>query len=119
MKPDLANIGRVLLAMLFIAGAIQKAIDPEAGQSLLSSMGLPVWLIFPAMLFNACAGMALLLGMAVRWVALSLALYCVVTSLFHFQPSDGWQMSIFIKNWAITGGLLVLADHPQTSRQPK
>jgi len=44
-----------------------------------------------------------------------LAAYCVVTSVFHFIPSDGWQMSIFIKNWAIAGGLLALsAAHSRT-----
>jgi putative oxidoreductase len=37
------------------------------------------------------------------------AAYCAATSLFHLQPQDGWQMSIFVKNWAIAGGLLSLA----------
>ena len=42
-------------------------------------------------------------------VALSLAAYCAVTSVFHFIPGDPWQMSIFVKNWAIAGGCLALA----------
>lgn len=28
---------------------------------------------------------------------------------FHFVPSDPWQMSIMIKNWAIAVGCLILA----------
>ncbi|MFN3211342.1 MAG: DoxX family protein [Roseovarius sp.] len=105
------RIGRALIAVLFLAGAVQKAVAPEQGMALLGNLGLPGALIWPALAFNAVAGLALLLGWAMRWVALALAVYCMVTSVFHFQPDDGWQMSIFVKNWAIAGGLLVLSDH--------
>lgn len=105
------RLGRGLLAALFLAGALQKAIGPEQGMALLDGLGLPGWLIWPALMFNAVAGFALLLGYGTRWVALALAVYCIVTSIFHLQPDDGWQMSIFVKNWAIAGGLLVLSDH--------
>ena len=105
------RIGRALIAMLFLAGAVQKAVAPEQGMALLGNLGLPGALIWPALAFNAVAGLALLLGWATRWVALALSVYCMVTSVFHFQPEDGWQMSIFVKNWAIAGGLLVLSDY--------
>lgn len=42
-------------------------------------------------------------------VALALAAYCAITSLFHFIPADPWQMTIFVKNWAIAGGCLAMA----------
>ncbi|MGK7755091.1 MULTISPECIES: DoxX family protein [unclassified Roseovarius] len=105
------RIGRALMAMLFLAGAVQKAVAPEQAMALLTGLGLPGWLIWPALVFTAVTGLALLLGFATRWVALALSVYCMVTSVFHFQPEDGWQMSIFVKNWAIAGGLLVLSDH--------
>ena len=66
-------------------------------------------LVWPALAYNAAAGLALAFGVAVRPVALSLALYCAVTSVFHFLPEDPWQMTIFVKNWAIAGGCLALA----------
>lgn len=103
--------GRILLAALFLGGAAQKGSDPSAVQSLLSSAGWPVWLIWPAMVFNLIAGMALIAGVAIRPVAAALALYCAVTSVFHYLPQDPWQMTIFVKNWAIAGGCLVLAAH--------
>jgi len=59
--------------------------------------------------FNAALALGLVVGPRLRLWALLGAGYCVVTSLFHFIPADGWQMSIFVKNWAIAGGLLVLA----------
>ena len=106
-----ALLGRVLIALLFLAGAAQKADNPLAVEGLLAAHGWPVWLVWPALAFNLLAGLALVFGIAVRPVALALAVYCAVTSLFHYIPSDPWHMSIFVKNWAIAGGCLVLAAH--------
>jgi putative oxidoreductase len=104
-------VGRVLIAALFVAGAVQKFTSPGQVEGLLAGFGWPAWLVWPALGFNALAAAALILGVYVRPVALGLAVYCAVTSLFHYLPGDGWQMSIFIKNWAIAGGCLVLAAH--------
>ena len=103
--------GRLLLAVLFAAGAVQKGVAPEGAQSLLASLGWPVWLVWPATAFNVAGALALVFGVWLAPMALALAFYCMVTSLFHYLPDDPWQMSIFIKNWAIAGGLLVLAGH--------
>jgi putative oxidoreductase len=104
---DLA--GRILIALLFAAGAVQKALSPGEATGLLAGLGLPVWLVWPALALNAGLAAGLLYPPTVRVAALAAAAYCAATSVFHFQPEDGWQMSIFVKNWAIAGGLLVLA----------
>jgi putative oxidoreductase len=104
---DLA--GRILIASLFIAGAMQKTLAPAAAQGLLAGLGLPVWLVWPALALNAALAVGLLWPPTVRSAALVAAAYCALTSIFHFLPQDGWQMSILVKNWAIAGGLLVLA----------
>jgi putative oxidoreductase len=103
-------VGRTLLAILFLAGAVQKAMEPDRVQMLLSGDGLPEWLVWPALAFNALAAVLLVAGKALRTLGLALAAYCLVTSLFHFIPSDPWQISIMIKNWAIAGGCLILAS---------
>jgi putative oxidoreductase len=105
----MALAGRILIAALFIAGTVQKMLAPVAAQGLLAGIGLPVWLVWPALALNAALAVGLLWPPTVRRAALVAAGYCAVTSLFHLQPQDGWQMSIFVKNWAIAGGLLVLA----------
>jgi putative oxidoreductase len=105
----LVLVGRVLIAALFLAAAAQKAQNPLAVELLLAARGWPIWLVWPALALNLGAGLALVLGVKVRPVALALAAYCAVTSLFHYIPSDPWQMSIFVKNWAIAGGCLILA----------
>lgn len=100
---------RILIGALFAAGAAQKALDPGAATLLLTDRGLPGALVWPALAFNAGGAAALWSGRAVRTVALVLAAYCGATSVFHLIPDDPWQMSIFVKNWAIAGGCLALA----------
>ncbi len=102
-------LGRILIAALFVAGAVQKALDPAEVMGLLAGRGLPQMLVWPALAFNALAAAGLILGVGVRPLGYALAVYCGVTSVFHFIPADPWQMSIFVKNWAIAGGCLSLA----------
>lgn len=103
-------VGRIFLTALFVAGAAQKALAPGVAMGLLAGLGLPGWLVWPALVLNGALAVGLLVPRWVRPAALVAAGYCAVTSLFHLQPQDGWQMSIFVKNWAIAGGLLVLAS---------
>ncbi|MGR3467683.1 MAG: DoxX family protein [Shimia sp.] len=102
-------MARVLFGQLFVLGAVQKLVDVSAAQGLLADWGLPVGAAWAALGFNALAGAALILGWRVRAVAALCAAYCAVTSLFHFLPEDPWQMTIFVKNWALAGGGLALA----------
>lgn len=102
-------VGRILLASLFLTGAVQKALAPQVAAGLLTGVGAPGWLVWPALGLNLVLAVGLLVPRMVWPAALAAALYCAVTSLFHLQPQDGWQMSIFVKNWAIAGGLLALA----------
>lgn len=117
----LIRIGRYLLAALFLAGAIQKALNPSEAQALLAGFGLPEALIWPAMIYNFMAALCLIANRYVKVTAASLAFYCIATSAFHFIPDDKWQMSIFVKNWAIAGGLLVLSGGTpgQTRKDPQ
>jgi putative oxidoreductase len=104
-------VGRILIALLFLGGAVQKWTEPGVVEGLLAGFGMPQLLVWPALAFNFGAALALIAGVWVRPVAAALAAYCAFTSVFHYIPSDSWQMTIFIKNWAIAGGCLVLAAH--------
>lgn len=111
-------IARVLLSVLFLGGAVQKWADPSGAQNLLALAGLPLALVWPAALFDAIAGVCLLTGPRIgRW-AIALAAYCVVTSFFHLLIPDPWQVTIFVKNWAIAGGLLAVAEVERLRRAP-
>ncbi|QQA44470.1 DoxX family protein [Pelagovum pacificum] len=108
---DMMNLaGRVLIALLFLGGALQKVGDPGPVEEMIASLGLPGWLVWPVALFNLAAAVCLVLGPRVTAWALLLAGYCIFTSWFHWQlRADPWQVTIVVKNWAIAGGLLILA----------
>ena len=110
MSDALNLIGRILIALLFFGGAVQKVTDPQMVEEMIGWLGLPGWLVWPVALFNLIAALGLIFGPKVRAWALILAAYCVFTSWFHWQlRADPWQVTIFVKNWAIAGGLLILA----------
>ena len=111
MRDWLNLAGRCLLAVLFLGGAVQKLADPAPVTAMIEGIGLPGGLIWPVAVFDLVAGLGLILGPNVRVWALMLAVYCLFTSLFHWQlRADPWQVTIVVKNWAIAGGLLVLAS---------
>jgi putative oxidoreductase len=110
MSDVLNLIGRFLIALLFFGGAIQKIGDPDPVLGMITGIGLPEWLIWPVTAFNLIAAVALVTGPGIRFWALALAGYCIFTSYFHYQlRADPWQVTIMVKNWAIAGGLLILA----------
>ena len=110
MNDALTLAGRLLIVLLFLGGAVQKVTDPAPVMQMIRGIGLPGGLVWPVAAFNLLAGLALLTGPGVRWWALALAGYCVFTSYFHWQlRADPWQVTIVIKNWAVAGGLLILA----------
>ena len=52
----------------------------------------------------------LIVGWQTRWAAYALALFSIVAAvIFHSNLADEIQMILFMKNWALAGGLLVLA----------
>ncbi|MFX0545374.1 DoxX family protein [Roseovarius sp. S1116L3] len=108
---DLLNlVGRILIAFLFLAGAVQKVSDPAEVQAMIASISLPTALVWPTALFNLVAAICLVTGPRIRLWAVALAGYCLFTSWFHWQlRADPWQMTIMVKNWSIGGGLLILA----------
>ncbi|MBB4304051.1 putative oxidoreductase [Rhodobium orientis] len=116
MNAFLSITGRVLIALLFVGGAVQKILDPAPVQQMIAGIGLPEWFVWPVAAFNAVAAVCLVAGPHIRLWALALAVYCLFTSWFHWQlRADPWQVTIMVKNWAIAGGLLAIAaQSPRT-----
>lgn len=104
--------GRVLLALIFIIAGFDKIGGYEGTQAYMASQGVPGALLPLVILLELGGGIALVLGLFTRWVALALAGFSIASAvLFHFDPNDQMQMIQFMKNLAIAGGFLVLARH--------
>ena len=108
--PYLTTIGRVLMAAIFIQAGINKIFGYAGAQQYMEAHGVPGALLPLVILLEAGGGLALLLGIGTRWLALAFAGFCVLAALFfHLKPDDQMQMISFMKNLTIAGGFLVLA----------
>jgi len=105
-------IARILLAHIFIMAGMNKIMGYAGTQGYMEAMGVPGMLLPLVILVEVGAGLALLVGWQTRWAAYSLAGFTVVSAIiFHSNFADQVQMIMFMKNMAITGGLLLLAEH--------
>lgn len=104
-----ALIGRVLLAVLFILAGVNKLTDPAGTIGYIESAGLPLAQVAYAgtVAVEILGGLALLIGFKARWAGLALALFCVATAVFfHNDFANQSEMTAFLKNLAIGGGML-------------
>ncbi len=112
MKPTaLQNIstllGRILLSAIFILAGIHKIGGYQGTQGYMQAMGVPGALLPLVILLEIGAGAALLIGWKARIMAFLLGGFTLLAAfIFHHNFSDQVQMIMFMKNMAITGGLL-------------
>ncbi|SFJ74332.1 putative oxidoreductase [Bosea sp. OK403] len=107
-----AVLGRLLMAILFILSGVGKMAAPAATQGYIASLGLPSPLLalVIAIAVELGGGILLAIGYRTRIVSLGLVAFTVATALlFHNNLADQMQMIQFLKNLAITGGLLQIA----------
>lgn len=106
-------IGRILLAHIFVLAGLNKLGAGYAGtQGYMDAMGVPGMLLPLVILLELGGGLALVIGYKTRLAAWALAAFSIVAAvIFHNNLSDQMQMIMFMKNLAIAGGLLILAEH--------
>jgi putative oxidoreductase len=108
-SPILSLGGRILIALIFVLAGLSKIGAIEATQGYMASMGVPGVMIYPTILFEVGAGLAIIVGYQTRLVALALAGFCAMTALiFHNNLGDETQFILFMKNFAMAGGFLFL-----------
>ncbi|MFM0470588.1 DoxX family protein [Paraburkholderia strydomiana] len=102
-------IGRVLLAAIFLVSGFSKLMAPGVTIGYIASLGLPAPILgyIGSMALELAASVLLIVGYRTRLVAALLAAYPIVTALiFHHALGDQNQMFHFLKNLAMSGGLL-------------
>lgn len=113
MNNAIVLVARIFLAQIFLLSGIGKLGAGYAGtQGYMEAMGLTGALLPLVILLEIGGGLALIAGFFSRWVALALAAFCIVSALiFHRNFGDQMQMIMFMKNFAMAGGLLMLYVH--------
>jgi putative oxidoreductase len=107
-----ATFGRLLIAAIFLMSGLGKVANPEMTQGYIASAGLPFPLLayLIAVAIELGGGALLIVGFRARIVGVVMAIFTVAAALgFHHNLADQDQMVHFLKNIAITGGLLQVA----------
>ncbi len=105
-------IARILIGGFFIMAGLGKIADVAGTAGYMQSVGLPGILVWPAIIFEVVLGLMIVVGFQTRLAALAGAAFCVVTAvLFHTNFADQIQMIMFLKNFAIAGGFLMIFAH--------
>jgi putative oxidoreductase len=112
MTNNLAALaGRIFLVLIFLDSGIEKFTQFSGTLGYMIKAGLPfpkALLILSGIVEIGCA-LAIIVGWRTRLAAIGLVIWMIpVTLIFHNPASGGEAMVHFMKNLAITGGLLVL-----------
>jgi putative oxidoreductase len=106
-----ALAGRILIALIFLMSGIDKFHNYSGTLGYMTKAGLPfpqVLLVISGVVEIGCA-LALITGWRARPAAIALVIWMIpVTLIFHNPASGAEAMIHFMKNVAITGGLLMV-----------
>jgi putative oxidoreductase len=108
-NPYVGVVGRLLISALFLISGLGKIGAPAQTMGYITSAGLPFPLLayLVAIVVEVVGGILLIVGYQSRIVASAMAVYTVAAALgFHRDFADPNAIAHFLKNIAITGGLL-------------
>ena len=106
--------GRIFISALFLIEAVRKFFNPDMSMMYMSDHGVPEFLFYPSIAFEIIIPLLLIAGYKTRITASLLAVFVLtVTLIFHSHHiiDDGMQLTIFLKNLAIIGGLLLIISN--------
>ncbi len=105
-------VGRALISILFIMSGFGKIGGYEGMQGYMESVGVPGLLLPAVIAVELLGGIAVLIGYQTKIAAFLLAGFTILTAIiFHSDFAQQMQMVLFTKNFAISGGLLLLFVH--------
>ncbi|MCW8935662.1 MAG: DoxX family protein [Gammaproteobacteria bacterium] len=106
-------VGRLFLGHIFLLSGITKIGDAYAGTAgYMDSMGVPGGLLPLVIALEIIGGLMVIVGFKVKWAAYALAGFSIMAAIiFHANFADQMQMILFMKNFTIAGGLLLLSVH--------
>ena len=102
-------IGRIFISSVFLLSGINKIVNYEGSHSWMESLGIPGFLLIPAIVLEIVAPILIIVGYQVKISAALLSLFCITTAvIFHTDFSNQMQFVSFFKNIGLAGGFLFL-----------
>ena len=112
LNPYFGLVGRVLLALMFVAAGYGKIGGYAGTQGYMESMGVPGMLLPLVIALELGGGLAIIAGWQTRIIALALAGFTLMAAfIFHLNFADPMQSILFMKNLSVAGGFLLLAAY--------
>ncbi|NGY05147.1 DoxX family protein [Solimonas terrae] len=111
VKPYSDLLGRILIAVLFVIAGWGKISAYAGTQQYMAAMGVPGGLLPLVIALELGGGIAIVLGLFTRPVALLLAGFSIITAVLFHGAADHVNQIMFMKNLAIAGGFLFLVGH--------
>lgn len=113
MKALLPFLGRVLIGAIFLWSAITKIRSFETTSEMMASKGIfaPQILLLGAIVLLLLGSIAVILGIKSRWGAIFLIVFLIPATLLFHPPNGGEEdLTQFMKNLAVMGGLLLIVS---------
>ncbi|WP_372873559.1 DoxX family protein [Pseudomonas sp.] len=109
MNNAIVLLARLFLAHIFLLAGFSKITGYAGTQGYMESMGVPGALLPLVIVLEIGGSLAVIFGFLTRWAALALAAFCVASAvIFHRNFDEQMQMILFMKNFAMAGGFLLL-----------
>ncbi|MDC9580348.1 DoxX family protein [Xenorhabdus sp. PR6a] len=104
-------VARILISVLFIIAGYGKLGDAYSGtQAFMEAMKVPGILLPLTILLELGGGLAVMFGLLTRTTAVFTFIFCILTALlFHSDFSNDMNLTMFLKNFSIGAGYLLLA----------
>ena len=103
-------IGRILLSSLFLIEGVRKFFFQEETIMYMEDYGVPEILFFPSIVLEIVFPILLIVGYKTRFSASIMALFTLtVAIIFHTNFENQMELIIFLKDFAIAGGFLIIA----------
>lgn len=104
-----APIGRLLISFIFLMSGLNKIGNYSNTSGWMETMGVSSSLLPLVIIIEILAAIAIILGWKTKIAAFLLAGFCILSGLiFHTDFSNQVEMIMFMKNFAIAGGFLIL-----------
>ena len=102
--------GRIFLSTLFLVEGLKKFFFQEETIMYMEDYGVPGVLLFPSIVLEIVFPILLIVGYKTRFSASIMALFTLtVAIIFHTNFENQMELIIFLKDFAIAGGFLIIA----------